>query len=83
LGFGQKIKAVTEAPHPGTMKVVVIVVVGGISYKEITQVRQVIEEFSQQGKNELSIQNLQRVILVSTTFISNEDVVLNIFRPFL
>lgn len=66
FGFSSQVGSAVSTPHPSEQPVLVIFVLGGISYKEVGEVQQL-----------LSAQNVQsntRIILLSTRMLNAENV---------
>ncbi len=80
LGFGlsRVVKAATDTPHPGAHKTIVIFVLGGITYKEVAQVRSMLDKYHSQEQRE----DNWRIVLLSNRTISSEEVISTLFRPF-
>lgn len=74
LGLGMKVASVNETPHPGAQRVLVLFVLGGITYKELAQVRAVLDKYSDERSD-------QRIVLLSTRTISSEEILACLFRP--
>lgn len=86
FGLSRVVKAVTEAPHPGAHRTVVLFVLGGITYKEVAQIRSVLEQQLSldnggggNGSGEAAVP--WRVIVWTTRTISSEEVLATLFRP--
>jgi len=75
LGFGGNNNDKQEdAQHPGQADHIVICVVGGITYKEAHQVQQVL--------NQYPLPPGSSITLLSTSTISSEEILCNLFKPF-
>lgn len=83
FGLSRVVKAVTEAPHPGAHRTVVLFVLGGITYKEVAQLRAVLDQQLQldRSSGEAAAAVPWRVIVWTTRTISSEEVLATLFRP--
>jgi ribosomal protein L6P/L9E len=70
LGFGTEDED-ARVEHPGNQEVIVLFVIGGISYKEVGQVQAVLQEYTQISGN--------KIILMSNNIIGNEELLQLIF----
>lgn len=77
FGLSRVVKAATEAPHPGSYKTIVIFVVGGITYKEVAQVRAMLEKYQSSDQGDES----WRIILLSNKTICSEEIISSLFQP--
>ena len=74
FGFGgQTSPTFNLPPHPGKERIMVLAVVGGVSYREIAQVQQNISYLQQQDPQ-------MKIILVSNNIINAEDILMSVFR---
>jgi hypothetical protein len=82
FGLSRVVKAVTEAPHPGAHRTVVLFVLGGITYKEVAQLRAVLEQQLQLDRSSGEAAAVPwRVIVWTNRTISSEEVLATLFRP--
>lgn len=76
FGFGSQVASVASTPHPSEQPVLVIFVLGGISYKEVGQVQQQLLQSNAGSSSGLGGQPLSntRIILLSTRMLNAENV---------
>lgn len=72
LGFGGSENEEVTGEHPGSNDVIVLFVIGGISYKEVGQVQAVLQEYQFLSSN--------RIILMSNNTICAEEVLQSVFE---
>lgn len=70
FGFGSQVASVATTPHPADQPILVLFVLGGISYKEVGQVQQMLSKYA--------VPNT-RVIILSTRLVSAENILYSFF----
>ncbi len=71
MGFGSEND---DAPgeHPGNNDIIVLFVIGGISYKEVGQVQAILQEYQLLSSN--------RIVLMSNNTICGEELLQSVFE---
>ncbi len=77
LGFGGPAASSATGPHPGDQDILVICVVGGVSYKEVGQVQSAINKHYKETNGKQAGQ----IILLSTKTITPEHVFHMMYNP--
>ena len=72
FGFGGQVASSVNTPHPAEQPVLVIFVLGGISYREAGQVQQVL-------RSNAMISNA-RIVLLSTRIVGAENILYQVFH---
>lgn len=70
LGFGGTVASAAASPHPGDQSILVVFVVGGISYKEVGQVQAVLDLHNKTHSSGGS----GRIVLMSTKTVNPENI---------
>lgn len=70
FGFGSQVAAAVSTPHPAERPVLVLFVLGGVSYKEVGQVQQLLRCKAVPDA---------RIIILSTSMLGAETVLFQMF----
>ena len=74
LGFSNPVATVAPIKSPAEQPVLVLFVLGGITYKEIGQVRTVLQLAAASNNTKNS-----RVVLIATDIVNNETIIHDVF----
>ena len=72
LGFSNPVANANPKPNPSMQPVLVLFLLGGLTFKEVGQVRAVIKEVGEQSGG-------SRIILMTTAMSNNENILFDIF----